>query len=126
MPPRTMRPPMTHDLALEVMQHLRQRPAGGDAGARARHRQIVERARPCLRLFHMPTTPTARMAMPTLSIERQEVAAQPVLFVRARVARHQLATAIGNGIGKSYGHAHQSGLAMAGPPFTRYPEVGAG
>ncbi|MGD9902180.1 MAG: helix-turn-helix domain-containing protein [Vicinamibacterales bacterium] len=97
-----------------------------DLPARMRHREVVAQAGPCVRLFHLPTTPTPRMAMPTLSIERQEIAAQPVLFVRARVARHELAAAIGNGIGKSYGHAHQAGMALAGPPFTRYPEVGAG
>jgi len=100
--------------------------ANADAATRRRHRIVVDQAGPCLRLFHMPTTFSARMAMPTLSIERQELTAQPVLFVRVRVARHELATAIGNGIGKSYGHAQHAGLAMAGPPFTRYPEVGAG
>ena len=64
--------------------------------------------------------------MPMLSIERQEIVAQPVLFVRARVARHELATAIGSGIGKSYMHAQKAGLAMAGRPFTRYPSMSAG
>lgn len=101
--------------------------ANADAAARQRHRLVVDQVGPCLRLFHVPTSaPAPRMTMPTLSIERHDIAAQPVLFVRARVARHELATAIGDGIGRSYGHAHRSGLAMAGPPFTRYPEVGAG
>jgi AraC family transcriptional regulator len=95
--------------------------------ARARHRQVVDAAGPCLRLFHMPTQVVAtRIPMPTLSIERQEIAPQPVLFVRARSARHELAAAIGDGIGKSYGHAQKTGLAMAGPPFTRYPSMSAG
>jgi AraC family transcriptional regulator len=61
-----------------------------------------------------------------LSIERQEIAAQPVLFVRTKSARHELAAAIGAGVGKSYMQAQQAGLAMAGPPFTRYPSMTAG
>lgn len=64
--------------------------------------------------------------MPTLSIERQEIAAQPVLFVRARIARHELAAAIGSGIGQSYMQAQKAGVALAGPPFARYPDVSAG
>ena len=101
--------------------------AAAGAAARARHRQVVAATGPCLRLFHMPTRmDEARIAMPTLSIERQEIAAQPVLFVRARSARHELATAIGAGIGQSYQHAHKAGGAMSGPPFTRYAELGAG
>lgn len=64
--------------------------------------------------------------MPTLSIERQEIAAQPVLFVRTRVARHELAGAIGAGIGQSYMQAQKTAAALAGPPFARYPEMSAG
>jgi hypothetical protein len=64
--------------------------------------------------------------MPTLSIERQETAAQPVLFVRARIARHELAAAIGSGIGQSVVQAQKAGVALAGRPFARYPDVSAG
>lgn len=64
--------------------------------------------------------------MPTLSIERQDIAPQPALFVRARVARHELATAIGAGIGQSYMQAQKTGAALAGPPFARYPEMSVG
>lgn len=103
------------------------RAVAATADARVRHRQVVDTAGPCLRLFHMPAAvPPTRIPMPTLSIERQDVAAQPVLFVRARSARHELATFIGGGIGKSYAHAQREGLAMAGPPFTRYVETSAG
>ena len=94
--------------------------------ARTRHRQVVDTVGPCLRLFHVPTQVTTRIPMPTLSIERQEIAAQPVLFVRTRSARHELASAIGAGVGQSYMQAQKAGLAMAGPPFTRYPSMSAG
>lgn len=100
--------------------------AAAPPDVRARHRRVVEDTSPCLRLFHLSTPTASRMAMPTLSIERQEIPAQPVLFVRARSARHELATFIGQGIGQSFAHAQQSGLAMAGPPFTRYPGMTPG
>jgi effector-binding domain-containing protein len=63
--------------------------------------------------------------MPTLSIERQEIAAQPVLFVRSTVARSELATAIGSSIGRSYAQAQKAGVAVGGRPFTRYTEMNA-
>jgi AraC family transcriptional regulator len=63
--------------------------------------------------------------MPTLSIERQEIAAQPVLFVRTKAPRHELAAAIGTSIGRSYAQAQKSGVAPAGRPFARYPEMSA-
>jgi hypothetical protein len=46
--------------------------------------------------------------MPTLSIERRELAAQPILFVRARAARHEISTAIGQCLGKAYPYALSS------------------
>ena len=64
--------------------------------------------------------------MPTLSIERRELAAQPTLSVRLRAARHELAQAIGEGVGKVYMYAQQSGVALAGHPFTRYLSAGPG
>lgn len=64
--------------------------------------------------------------MPTVSIARQEIAAQPVLFVRLRTARHELPAAIAAGVGTSYAHAQKAGLALAGQPFTRYLSTGPG
>ena len=64
--------------------------------------------------------------MPTVSIERQEIAAQSVLFVRSKVARHELAAAIGSSIGRSYAQAQKAGAALAGRPYTRYTEMSAG
>jgi AraC family transcriptional regulator len=64
--------------------------------------------------------------MPILSLEPRPVAAQPVLFVRRQVPRAELATAIGEGLGKAFGFAQTAGAAVAGPPFTRYVEMGDG
>ena len=62
--------------------------------------------------------------MPTLTIERREMSAQPVLLVRMRAARHELAKAIGEGLGKAFPYAQSAGLA--GRPFTRYLSAGPG
>ena len=64
--------------------------------------------------------------MPMLSIERRELAPEHILVVRLRVARHELARAIGEGVGKVYTHTQQAGIALAGHPFTRYLTAGPG
>jgi effector-binding domain-containing protein len=64
--------------------------------------------------------------MPTLSIERRDAAPQHILFVRLRPARHELATAIGEGLGKAFPYSQRAGFAIAGRPFTRYLSMGPG
>ena len=64
--------------------------------------------------------------MPVLSIERKVIAAQPILFVRSRVARADIAATIASSLGKIIPYAMGSGIALAGQPFARYPEIGAG
>ena len=64
--------------------------------------------------------------MPTLSIERRNITAQHILFVRLRVARHELSSAIGEGLGKAFPYTQRAGLAIAGRPFTRYLSTGPG
>jgi AraC family transcriptional regulator len=64
--------------------------------------------------------------MPTLSIERREVAVQPVLFVRLRAGRLELPSAIAEGLGKAFPYAQRAGLAIGGPPYTRYHSAGPG
>ncbi len=62
--------------------------------------------------------------MPTLSIERRDIAAQPFLFVRtAGVTRPGIAAAIGEGLGTVFGHVSKAGLAPAGPPLVRYADM---
>jgi AraC family transcriptional regulator len=93
---------------------------------RRRHRALVESTGPCLTLYHMTINESRRVPMPTLSIARQELTAQPILFVRMRAARHELSTAIGQGLGKAYPLALSSGAAVVGRPFTRYLTTGPG
>jgi AraC family transcriptional regulator len=94
--------------------------------ARARHAAVTAGTGPCVGLFHMTPGHSRRLAMPTLSIERRELPAEPILFVRQRAARHELSGAIGQGVGQVYMHAQKAGLALAGHPFTRYVSAGPG
>lgn len=94
--------------------------------ARRTHAEATANAGPCIGLFHLPTERPRRHPMPMLSIERRELAAQPILFVRLKTARHELPQTIAQGVGKVYMHAQQAGIALAGHPFTRYVDVGPG
>ncbi len=100
---------------------------GAAAEVRERHQELIRSTGPCVGLFHTPIhEPTRRLTMPTLSIERRELAAQPILFVRARAARHELSAAIGEAVGKAYPYAQKSGFAITGHPITRYLSTGPG
>jgi effector-binding domain-containing protein len=59
-------------------------------------------------------------------IVRQELAAQPVLVVRRRVRRAEIAATIGAALPKVFLHAQQRSVAIAGYPITRYPEASVG
>lgn len=101
--------------------------AGTSAEVRTRHFALVHTSGPCAGLYHVPTTSSRRRSsMPTLSIERRDIAAQHILFVRLRPARHELSSAIGEGLGKAFPYSQRTGLAIAGRPFTRYLSTGPG
>lgn len=59
-------------------------------------------------------------------ITRQELGPQPVLVVRRRVRRAEIAATIGAALPKVLRHAQQRGLAIAGYPITRYLETSVG
>ena len=100
--------------------------AGASPETRTRHVALLHTSGPCMGLFHVPMSSSRRLPMPTLSIERREMAPQQFLFVRMRVARHELSTAIAEGLGKTFPYAMRTGLAIAGRPTTRYHSTGPG
>ena len=63
---------------------------------------------------------------PTPLITRKQLPAQPVLFIRKRTAIHELPLVLGELFGKVFAHSQKTGVALAGRPFVRYAEVGAG
>lgn len=92
---------------------------GASSDARERHRALVDSAAPCVGLFHTTIHSSQRRhTMPTLSIERRELVEQPIVFVRMRAGRHEIAGAIGEGLGKAFPYSQRSGAALAGRPFT--------
>jgi len=94
---------------------------------RDQHRALVESAGPCIGLYHLRINSLPRRAhMPTLSIERREMPAQPFLFVQAKVARSEIAKAIADGLGKVFPYAMKAGLPIAGRPTARYLTSGPG
>jgi AraC family transcriptional regulator len=64
--------------------------------------------------------------MPMLSITRRDIHEQPILFIRSRVARADIAATIGQSLGRVFAYAQRKGYAIAGAPFARYPEMGPG
>ena len=64
--------------------------------------------------------------MPMLSIERRTLAAHPVLFIRRRIGRDELAATLAQCFGAVFGHCHKAGLPLDGRPYTRYLATGPG
>jgi AraC family transcriptional regulator len=62
----------------------------------------------------------------TYSVIKQQLSPQPVLVVRRRVKRSEIAAAIGEALPHIFLYAQQKGIALAGLPFTRYVEMGPG
>ena len=62
----------------------------------------------------------------TYEITRKDLAPQPVLLVRRRVKRSEIAATIGASLPHIFLYAQKHGIALAGHPFTRYVDVGAG
>jgi AraC family transcriptional regulator len=92
----------------------------------AAHRATVEHVAPCIGLFHVASKdPTPRSDM-SYEIVKKDLAEQPVLVVRKRVQRTDIATTIANVLPGIFQYAQQRGLALSGHPFTRYPQIGPG
>jgi AraC family transcriptional regulator len=64
--------------------------------------------------------------MSLLSIEQQQLAALPFLFVRRQTARSELSQTLAECFGQVFTHCMTTGIAVAGFPLARYPTVGAG
>jgi AraC family transcriptional regulator len=100
---------------------------GTPPAMKARHVTLTDATAPCVGLFHMHVEPQPRrLSMPMLSIERRELSPAHVLIVRARCARHELAKTMAECFGKAFPYAMQSGVPLAGRPFTRYLSTGPG
>ena len=61
-----------------------------------------------------------------LDISVRDLPAVHALVMRRRVTRDEIATALAECLPTVFGYAQRHGLAITGPPFARYPEVGMG
>jgi len=97
-----------------------------DAAQRRQHAQIVSTVGPCIKLFHTSENRRIQTNEMAYSITRKELAPQPVLIVRRRVKRSDIAATIAEVLPPIFVYAQQNGIALAGLPFTRYVEMGTG
>jgi AraC family transcriptional regulator len=90
------------------------------------HADLVDEIGPCVGVYHVGLGERRSAESMEYKITRQELAAQPVLVVRRRVRRAEVAATIGAALPKVFLHAQQRGLAIAGYPITRYLETSVG
>ena len=62
--------------------------------------------------------------MTATTVTRQELQAQPILFIRREISWSEIGATLGECFGAVAAFCEGSGLAPAGPPFVRYPGVG--
>lgn len=101
--------------------------AGGvDRARAAAHAALVEAIGPCIGLYRMNEDGEAGRNDVAYSITAKQIEAQPVLLVRRRVKRAEIAKMIGESLPPVFLHAQKIGAALAGPPFARYLDWGPG
>ncbi len=104
----------------------RKRGFGGevDRAQAKRHAHLALEIAPCLRLFR--TSENTRKDPMPYTVVKKQLSPQPVLIVRRRVKRSDIAATIGESLPLIFAYAQQNGIALAGLPFTRYVEMGPG
>jgi AraC family transcriptional regulator len=97
-----------------------------NAGQVQDHLRISSKIAPCLRLYRKKQEPEPEENRMTYSVTKKDLAPQPVLVVRRRVKRSEIASAIAQALPLVFAYAERHGIALAGLPFTRYIEIGPG
>jgi AraC family transcriptional regulator len=90
------------------------------------HADFVDEIGPCVGLYHIELEERGSGEFMDYTVSRKELAAQPVLVVRRRVRRAEIAATIAAELPKVFLHAQQRGIAIAGYPITRYLETSVG
>jgi AraC family transcriptional regulator len=99
----------------------------GTTGPDARaHAGFVDEIAPCVGLYRIEWNERLSRKRMEYTITTKELAAQPVLVVRRRVRRAEIAATIGAELPKVFLCAQQRGIAIAGYPITRYLETSMG
>jgi AraC family transcriptional regulator len=90
----------------------------------ARHAAVVRSVGPCIGLHHMQLERTPMTA--PVPVTRRTLSAQPTLVIRRKIALAQVAQELASILPRVFAFAQQHGVPFAGPPFTRYVELGLG
>jgi AraC family transcriptional regulator len=96
----------------------------GGLGTAAVHAAAVESTAPCVGLYRLATT--GRSTAMSLTIVVKDLPAVHALVMRRRVSPDEIAPTLAECLPTVFAYAQQHGLAMTGPPFARYPDVGMG
>jgi AraC family transcriptional regulator len=102
---------------------------GHDATA---HADLVDEIGPCVGLYgfdlkdRLDSKERRSRDSMEYSVSKKELTPQPVLVVRRRVRRDEIAATIGGELPKVFLHAQQRGIAIADFPITRYLESSVG
>lgn len=91
----------------------------------AGHGVAVAATAPCVGLYRM-TSHGRDTSTVSYDIVVKDLPDVHALVRRKRVPREEIAAALGEILPAVFAHAQRTGVAMAGPPFSRYPEVGMG
>jgi AraC family transcriptional regulator len=97
--------------------------AGGSRVART-HAATVRVAGPCIGLHYLSTL-QRRPAM-SVSITKQQLEPRLALVMRRKTTDKEIAKTLGEVLPAVWGYAAKNGIPLAGPPFTRYVEMGRG
>jgi effector-binding domain-containing protein len=100
--------------------------AGVDRAQANAHAEVVDAVGPCIGLFHISEKRRSQENEMAYSITKKELTPQPVLIVRRRVKRSDIAATIAEALPPIFMYAQQNGIALAGLPFTRYVDMGPG
>jgi AraC family transcriptional regulator len=90
------------------------------------HADLVDEIGPCVGLYQIDLRERGSRTSMEYSVSKKELTAQPVLVVRRRVRRAEIAATIAAELPKVFLHAQQRGIAIAGFPITRYLETSVG
>jgi AraC family transcriptional regulator len=90
------------------------------------HAHFVDEIGACVGLYHVDLSERVSGTCMEYPVTRKELTPQPVLMVRRRVRRAEIAATIGAELPKVFLHAQQRGIAITGYPVTRYLEISMG
>jgi AraC family transcriptional regulator len=92
----------------------------------ARHAKLIGEIGPCLKLYQTNAMTTQGNRTVKYDVLERVLAPQPVLVMRRRIKRPDIAKVLGELLGAVFLHAQRAGATISGQPFTRYLDWGPG